>query len=85
MKIKRTLDVLIATVAIILSSLFWLVIAILIKIESDGPVFFRQVRPGPRGRKYLEEHFSRRICTGEIARILSETAGMHRERMAKPS
>jgi len=40
---------------------------------------------GMRGRKYLEEHFSRRICTGEIARILSETAGMGQEETTKPS
>ena len=40
---------------------------------------------GMRGRKYLEEHFSRRICTGEINRILCETAGIDRERMTKPS
>ncbi len=40
---------------------------------------------GMRGRKYVGEHFSRRICTGEIARVLSETAGMDQERMTKPS
>jgi colanic acid biosynthesis glycosyl transferase WcaI len=40
---------------------------------------------GMRGRKYLEEHFSRRIWTGEIARILSETAGMGREKTTKSS
>lgn len=40
---------------------------------------------GMRGREYLEEHFSRRICTGEIARILSETAGMGREKTTKSS
>jgi len=52
MRIKRLLDVSIATMAIILSISFWLVIAILIKIESDGPVFFRQVRPGLCGRPF---------------------------------
>jgi colanic acid biosynthesis glycosyl transferase WcaI len=40
---------------------------------------------GMRGRKYLVEHFSRRICTAEIARILSETAAMGRGTPSKSS
>jgi sugar transferase EpsL len=52
MRIKRLLDVVIATITTMVSIPFWLVIGILIKLESDGPVFFRQVRPGLSGRPF---------------------------------
>jgi lipopolysaccharide/colanic/teichoic acid biosynthesis glycosyltransferase len=52
MNIKRIMDVGVASVVIILTSPLWLVIAILIQIDSKGPVFFRQLRPGLRGRPY---------------------------------
>jgi len=44
--IKRTLDFLLALLGLILSSFLFIIISILIKLDSKGPVFFRQTRIG---------------------------------------
>ena len=49
--VKRTLDVAIASIALILLSPLFLVIAILIKAESKGPVFFAHKRIGKEGKE----------------------------------
>lgn len=50
--IKRIIDIVGSLVGLILFSPFFLISAILIKIESPGPVFFRQVRIGKDGREF---------------------------------
>jgi sugar transferase EpsL len=52
MRIKRVLDVLVALVASLLVSPLLLVIAVLIKIDCRGPILFRQLRPGLRGKPF---------------------------------
>jgi len=47
--LKRVMDVLGATVALILLSPVFLVLAVLVKLTSKGPVFFRQQRVGRYG------------------------------------
>lgn len=47
--VKRICDVLIAAVLLVLSAPLLLVLAALIKLDSKGPVFFRQTRPGRSG------------------------------------
>lgn len=48
--LKRSLDFLLSGSALLLTAPLWLVIAILVKLESKGPVFFRQPRAGVHGR-----------------------------------
>lgn len=48
---KRVVDVVVASVALLLASIPMLIVAALIKMESDGPVFFRQKRYGIDGRE----------------------------------
>lgn len=50
--LKRLLDILISLFVIILLSPFLLVIFILIKIDSRGPIFFMQERVGKQGKKF---------------------------------
>jgi exopolysaccharide biosynthesis polyprenyl glycosylphosphotransferase len=50
--VKRAIDFVLATVAIILLSPVFAVIALLIKLTSPGPVIFRQVRCGLNGRTF---------------------------------
>lgn len=50
--IKRAVDILGALVGIILSSPIMLITAIAIKIDSPGPVIFKQVRVGQNGRHF---------------------------------
>jgi lipopolysaccharide/colanic/teichoic acid biosynthesis glycosyltransferase len=49
--LKRTLDVLVATAALLALAFFILVVAVIIKLESRGPVFYRARRVGLGGRE----------------------------------
>jgi exopolysaccharide biosynthesis polyprenyl glycosylphosphotransferase len=51
--LKRTFDLLISAFAIALLSPFWLFIALLIKLDSKGPIFYTQERVGMDGRLFL--------------------------------
>jgi len=50
---KRGSDVVIASLALALLSPLWLLIALLIKLDSRGPVFYKQERVGMDGRVFL--------------------------------
>lgn len=60
---KRTLDFIIAGVALIVLSPFLLITAILIKIDSKGPVIFKQERLGKNGIPFKIWKF-RSMCVG---------------------
>jgi len=51
--LKRTFDLVVAALAIVLLFPFWLLIALLIKLDSKGPVFYTQERVGMDGRLFL--------------------------------
>jgi len=51
--LKRSCDILISASAIILLLPLWLLIALLIKLDSRGPVFYTQERVGMDGRLFL--------------------------------
>jgi lipopolysaccharide/colanic/teichoic acid biosynthesis glycosyltransferase len=44
--IKRSFDLIMSFIGLILVSPFFLIISVLIKMDSNGPVFFKQVRVG---------------------------------------
>jgi len=50
--LKQIIDFLTSLIGLIILSPFFLIIAILIKIDSKGPVFFRQERIGKQGRVF---------------------------------
>jgi len=50
--IKRTVDLLVSAVGLVICLLPFLLIAVLIKFTSAGPVFFRQERVGLNGRLF---------------------------------
>lgn len=60
---KRTIDFIIAGVALIVLSPFLLVTAILIKLDSKGPVIFKQERLGKNGQPFKIWKF-RSMCVG---------------------
>lgn len=60
---KRLFDFLIATIGIIVLSVPMLIIALLIKIDSRGPVLFKQTRIGKGGREFKILKF-RSMCVG---------------------
>lgn len=49
---KRCFDILVSLIAIILSSPFWIISAIAIKLGDGGPVFFKQKRATRDGRVF---------------------------------
>ena len=51
--IKRVSDIVISLIAVILLAPIWLVLSILIRIDSKGSVLFRQERVGMDGRVFL--------------------------------
>ena len=51
---KRIFDIISSLFGLILLSPFMIIIAILIKLDSKGPIFFKQVRVTKNGREFLE-------------------------------
>jgi exopolysaccharide biosynthesis polyprenyl glycosylphosphotransferase len=50
--IKRVIDVFISIVSLILLTPLYLVLALLVKFSSEGPIFFRQERIGKNGKPF---------------------------------
>ena len=63
--LKRAVDLAIATLGLLILLPFLLVVAVLIKIDSHGPVFFRQARVGLNGRTFRIFKF-RSMVTGRL-------------------
>lgn len=57
--LKRTLDILGAIVGLMLTTPLWLLIPIVIKLDSHGPVFYTQTRVGINRRKRDRRCFDR--------------------------
>jgi exopolysaccharide biosynthesis polyprenyl glycosylphosphotransferase len=51
--LKRATDLILATLGVIIAAPFMLLIAVFIKTEAPGPVFFRQRRVGLGGREFM--------------------------------
>jgi lipopolysaccharide/colanic/teichoic acid biosynthesis glycosyltransferase len=63
--VKRTVDVVGALVGLLLLTPVMLVIALVIRLESPGPVLFRQLRRGYRGRLFRVLKFRTMIVDAE--------------------
>lgn len=61
--LKRVFDCIIAFTALVLLSIPMLIVAIAVKIESKGPVFFKQERIGKNGKVFKIIKF-RSMCVG---------------------
>jgi sugar transferase (PEP-CTERM system associated) len=51
--VKRTIDISCAVVGLVLAAPLLLVLALLIKLDSSGPVLYRQLRTGERQRPFV--------------------------------
>ncbi|HTG36206.1 MAG TPA: sugar transferase [Thermoanaerobaculia bacterium] len=49
---KRLLDLVVATVGLVLALPFMLLVALAVRLDSPGPIFFRQERVGRGGREF---------------------------------
>ena len=63
---KRIMDILLSVVSLLLVSPLMILIAVIIKLTSSGPVFFKQKRVGFNGRKFEIYKFrSMKVIEGE--------------------
>lgn len=65
-RIKRLMDILISTVVIVLLSPIWLLVALAIKLDSRGPVLYRQQRLGKDERPFTIYKFRSMIHRAEF-------------------
>jgi rhamnosyl/mannosyltransferase len=82
MAAKRTLDVTLSGVGLIASSPLWAVIALLIKLEDRGPVFYRQQRSGLNGVPFDVRKFRSMIPDAE-AQVGAVQATEHDPRVTR--
>lgn len=84
LSIKRVMDIFGGMVGLLLTSIFFIVTAISIKVESPGPVFFIQKRVGKNGRIFdLYKFRSMCIDAEEKKKQMSEDNVMGDGRMFK--
>jgi lipopolysaccharide/colanic/teichoic acid biosynthesis glycosyltransferase len=67
---KRTLDLVGAGVGVVLLAPLLVLLALLVKTEDGGPVFFRQERVGYRGRPFLMWKFRTMVPDAEAHGLL---------------
>lgn len=66
--LKRGMDIAASLIGLLLLSPIFLIISILIKIESDGPVFFKQERVGKNGKHFFMYKFRSMVVDAEELR-----------------
>lgn len=87
--IKRIYDVILACVILLLTLIFWPLIAVIIKAESKGPVFFKQTRSGKNNRPFVlhkfrtmrEEGNDRALTSADDNRITSFGSFLRKSRL----
>ncbi len=62
---KRGLDIVFASVALVVSAPLWVLVPVLIWIEDRGPVFFRQPRSGMGEQEFLVTKFRSMVVDAE--------------------
>jgi Undecaprenyl-phosphate glucose phosphotransferase len=63
--VKRTTDIVVSALALVILSPLILVVAVLVKLTSRGPVFYHQERMGLDGRRFVIHKFRTMICDAE--------------------
>jgi lipopolysaccharide/colanic/teichoic acid biosynthesis glycosyltransferase len=63
MAFKRGFDVILSALLILLTLPMWMLVALMIRLDSKGPVFFRQERIGQSGRRFVMLKFRSMYAT----------------------
>jgi exopolysaccharide biosynthesis polyprenyl glycosylphosphotransferase len=66
--LKRMMDVIGALVLLVLTAPVWIVVAIAVKLDSTGPVLFRQTRIGRGGKPFRVAKFRSMVSDAEAQR-----------------
>ncbi len=72
---KRAVDVLFSALLLAVTAPFWLVICLLIKLDSKGPILFTQDRYGHKGRVF--KAFKFRTMVADAEKRISEVKGLN--------
>jgi exopolysaccharide biosynthesis polyprenyl glycosylphosphotransferase len=75
--LKRSFDIIAATLGLLILSPLFLVMAALIKLDSRGPVFFRQVRMGAQDRMFRVFKFRTMVVDAESRKAEIAHLNMH--------
>jgi lipopolysaccharide/colanic/teichoic acid biosynthesis glycosyltransferase len=65
LKVKRLLDIFLSTLFLLIASPVMLIIALAVKLDSPGPIFFRQERSGLKGRDFTMYKFRSMVSNAE--------------------
>ncbi|MCI1983282.1 MAG: sugar transferase [Bifidobacteriaceae bacterium] len=83
--VKRTMDIVLSSVAIIIAAIPMLIVAIMIKREDGGPVFYMQERIGLYGKKFKIFKFrSMRVDADKMDEELADEMGADHGILFKP-
>jgi Undecaprenyl-phosphate glucose phosphotransferase len=63
--VKRVVDILVSALGLLILSPVFLLVSILIKLTTKGPVYYRQERTGLDGRKFTMFKFRTMVCDAE--------------------
>ena len=69
--IKRFFDLVISLIMLIIFSPFFLILAVLIRKDSEGPVFYRQVRIGKDGKPFMIFKFRTMVNNADKSGVTS--------------
>ena len=78
--LKRAFDLVTSVLGVVLLAPLFTAVAIGIKLESRGPVFFRQVRRGMNGSTFRIYKFRTMVAEAEERKAEVEHLNMHRDR-----
>ena len=79
--LKRAFDIIVSSILLILFSPIFLVLAVAIKLDSPGPVFFRQTRVTQYGKEF--KIFKFRTMVSNAEKIGAQITGMNDARITK--
>ncbi len=70
--IKRFIDIVLATVIFLVASPVLLLVAIAVKIDSEGPIIFKQTRLGKDGKEFKMYKFRTMVVNAEAGGVYSD-------------
>ena len=89
--VKRSMDIAGSLFALVLASPFLVVISVIIKLTSEGPILFRQERVGQHGRKFMFLKFRSMYFTNDhtihqeyVKRLIAGATGVEQENGRTP-
>lgn len=70
--IKRFIDIILSTLLLILFMIPMVIVSICIKLESKGPILFKQIRTGYKGREFTLYKFRSMTVDNDVLDFASE-------------